>query len=187
MCAGATAYTPLRLHAGQGGLKLGVVGVGGLGHLALQYGRALGYEVTAISTSPGKCEEAMGFGAHAFIHSGDQEAMRRAAYSLDLLLITVHGLPDWEPLLDLLKKRGVALLAGFADLGFNPTDLVAHEIALTGSFLASRAGMEEMLAFSAAQGIHPLVEQMPMSQINLAVARLKANEVRYRIVLANQP
>ncbi len=187
MCAGITVYHPLRSYAAETPLRLGVVGVGGLGHLALQYAHALGYDVTAISSTEAKREQALAFGADHFIFSGRREDLRAANYSLDLLLCTAHDQVDWEPLLMTLKKRGRLLLVGFPDVKLNSTDLVAHELSITGSFVGNRGNMREMLAFSQDQRIRPMVELMPMSRVNEALLRVRENKARYRIVLVNEP
>jgi uncharacterized zinc-type alcohol dehydrogenase-like protein len=113
LCAGITVYSPLRKYAAQPSLKIGIIGVGGLGHLAIQFARALGYEVTAISSSPEKKEQALAFGADHFIVSEDQASLRQVEFGFDLLLCTAHGKIEWEPLLEILKKNGRLVLLGF--------------------------------------------------------------------------
>ncbi|NIN68806.1 MAG: alcohol dehydrogenase catalytic domain-containing protein [Anaerolineae bacterium] len=184
LCAGITVYSPLRLYAELPSREIGIIGVGGLGHLAIQLARALGYEVTAISSSPEKKEEALAFGADHFIVA-DQTSLREFEFGFDLLLCTAHGKFNWEPLLSTLKKNGKLVLLGFPDVAFNPTDVVAHQLSITGSFLGNRAGMREMLSFAQAHGVTPAVEVMPMSQVNEAIQRVKENKARYRIVLVN--
>ncbi len=184
MCAGITVYSPLRSYAAQKGKKIGVIGVGGLGHLALQFARALNYEVTAISSSPDKKEQALAFGADHFMVS-DKASMRQAMYSLDLLLCTAHGKINWEDLLNILKRKGNLILVGFPDVVFNSTDLVAHQLSITGSFLGNRITMREMLSFAQEHSIVPKVELMPMTKVNEAILKVKENKARYRIVLYN--
>jgi uncharacterized zinc-type alcohol dehydrogenase-like protein len=185
MCAGITVYSPLRSYAAQQGKKIGIIGVGGLGHLALQFARALNYEVTAISSSPDKKERALAFGADHFIVSDDLTSMQRAMFGFDLLLCTAHGKINWEVLLNTLKKNGSLILIGFPDLVFNSTDLVAHQLSITGSFLGNRVTMREMLSFVQQHSIVPKVELMPMTKINEAIRKVKENKARYRIVLYN--
>ena len=184
VCAGITVYSPLRLYAALPSRKIGIIGVGGLGHLAIQFARALGYEVTAISSSPEKKEQALAFGADHFIVS-DQTSLREVEFAFDLLLCTASGKINWEALLNTLKKNGKLALLGFPDVVLNSTDLVAHQLSITGSFLGNRAGMREMLSFAQVHGITPAVELMPMSQANEAIQRVKENKARYRIVLVN--
>jgi uncharacterized zinc-type alcohol dehydrogenase-like protein len=185
MCAGITVFSPLRLYAMRPAQKIGIIGVGGLGHLALQFARALDYEVTAISSSPEKKKQALAFGADHFIASDNQKSLRQVEFSFDLLLCTAHGKLKWEALLSTLKKNGRLVLIGFPDVEFNPTDLVAHQLSITGSFIGNRTTMQEMLAFAQEHGITPKVELMPMTEVNEAIRKLKEGKARYRIVLVN--
>lgn len=192
MCAGVTVYSPLRKYAEQSS-KIGIIGVGGLGHLAIQFASALGYNVTAISSSPEKKDEALAFGADHFILSTDPRERARMrqidgddpVHGFDLLLCTAIGKLDWETLMMALKKNGRLVLVGFPDVALNSTDLVAHQLSITGSFIGSRATMKEMLLFTHEHGIRPKVELMPMAQVNEAIKKVKENKARYRIVLVN--
>ena len=183
MCAGVSVYSPLRTYAAEPGRRVGISGVGGLGHLAIQFAHALGCEVTAFSASPAKEQEAVAFGADHFVTTGDRARMRPIDYAFDVVLCTAHGPVDWEELLMTLRKRGRLVLVGFPDVSMNSTDLVAHELSITGSFLGNGTMMREMLSFAQAQGIAPQVEQMAMAGVNDAIRRLKENRARYRIVL----
>jgi len=185
MCAGITVYSPLRSYAARPAQKIGIIGVGGLGHLALQFARALDYEVTAISSSSEKKEQALAFGADHFIVSDDQTILRQVVFGFDLLLCTAHGKINWEALLNTLKKNGRLVLLGFPDVALNSTNLVARQLSITGSFLGNRATMREMLSFAQAHGIVPKVELMPMTEVNGAIRKVKENKARYRIVLVN--
>jgi len=184
MCAGITVYSPLRRFAGPPSRKIGIIGVGGLGHLAIQFAKALGYEVTALSSSPEKKEQALAFGADHFVVS-DPTSLSKLEWAFDLLLCTASGKIEWVPLLITLKKDGKLILVGFPDVEFNSTDLVAHQLSIIASFLGNRARMREMLSFAQAHGITPAVELMPMSQVNEALERVRENKARYRIVLVN--
>jgi len=186
MCAGITVYSPLRSYAARPAQKIGIIGVGGLGHLALQFARALDYEVTAISSSPEKKEQALAFGADHFIVSDDQISLEQVMFGFDLLLCTASGGMNWEALLNTLKKNGRLVLLGFPDVALNSTNLVARQLSITGSFLGNRATMREMLEFAQEHGIKPKVELMPMTKVNEAIQRVKENKARYRIVLVNE-
>jgi len=186
MCAGITVYSPLRVHTVEPAQKVAIVGVGGLGHLAIQFAHALGYEVTAISSSAKKREQALAFGADHFIDSSDPASLGQVDYGFDLLVCTASGGMKWEALLMTLKKKGRLVLLGFPDVVLNSTDLVAHQISIIGSFLGNRATMREMLAFAQHKHITPEVELMPMSKVNEAFQRVKDNKARYRIVLVNE-
>lgn len=186
MCAGITVYSPLRSYDARSAQKIGIIGVGGLGHLALQFARALDYEVTAISSSSEKKEQALAFGADHFIVSDDQTSLRQVVFGFDLLLCTAHGKINWEALLNTLKKNGRLVLLGFPDVSLNSTNLVARQLSITGSFLGNRVTMREMLSFAQAHDIVPKVELMPMTEVNEAIQRVKENKARYRIVLFNE-
>lgn len=186
MCAGITVFVPLRDYMTSKSLRLGIIGVGGLGHLAIQFARALGYEVTAISSTPAKKEEALSLGADHFIIADDEDALGRHAYYFDLLLSTTHVCTDWPAMMEMLKKKGKLILAGFADMDFRPIDLIAHQLSIHTAFLGTPADMRSMLDFAQAHAIRPLLEQMPMRKINEAIQKLKANQVRYRMVLYNE-
>jgi len=186
MCAGVAVYSPLRSFAERASKKIGIVGVGGLGHLALQFAHALDYDVTAISSSPKKRDDAFAFGADHFLDVADRTEFQRHEYEFDMLLCTADGQIEWEPLLSILKKRGRLVLAGFPRLELNTTDLVAHELTITGSFLGNRATMREMLSFACEHGITPMIELMPMEQVNEAIRKVMENRARYRIVLVNE-
>jgi uncharacterized zinc-type alcohol dehydrogenase-like protein len=106
MCAGITVYSALRTVRAEPASKLGVVGIGGLGHLAIQFAHALGYEVTAISSTPEKRDEASSFGADDFLFSGDTASMQQAEFRFDMLLVTSNAGIDWVRIIDLLRKKG---------------------------------------------------------------------------------
>jgi uncharacterized zinc-type alcohol dehydrogenase-like protein len=160
-----------------------VIGIGGLGHLALQFANALGYEVTAISSSPAKRDQAARFGAAQFIDSNDRARLQEADYTFDLLICTANAGIPWEALFMTLKKRGTLLLLGFPDVAFNSTELVAHELVIMGSLVGSPAVMRQMLSFAQRHNITPEVECMPMQQVNEALLKIKENRARYRVVL----
>ena len=185
MCAGVTVYSPLRMFVAGPTQEVAVVGVGGLGHLAIQFAHALGWQVTAISSSLDKKGEALGYGADRFVDANDQAGIGELDYHFDLLMYTASGGVSWETLLMTLKKKGRLVLLGFPDVAFNSTDLVAHELSITGSFLGNRMTMREMLAFAQDHGIAPVIELMPRSRANEAVQRVRENKARYRIVLVN--
>ena len=185
MCAGFTVYSALHKYCNAPGVRLGVVGIGGLGHLALQFARAMGFEVTALSSSTHKLEEALALGARHFISTLDKVALSDAAYCFDLLYITAHGGIPWEWMVSLLKKRGKVVLSGFPDLNLDSVDLVAHELSIEGSFLGTQQDMRDMLVFTQEHRIEPMLEMLPMSQVNHAIEKLKQNKAHYRIVLVN--
>jgi len=184
MCAGISVYAPLKRYAGDGP-RVAIYGLGGLGHLAVQFAHALGYEVTAISSSEAKEAEARHFGADHFILTADRDRLRQSEFEVDLLLCTAHGGVDWQVMIDLLEKRGRLVLVGFPEMSIWSRDVVVHEVSITGSFTGNHATMNEMLSFAHTHGITPEIELLPMADVNDAIRRLKEGSVRYRIVLAN--
>ena len=186
MCAGVTVYSALRTYLTSPQFKVAILGVGGLGHLAIQFAHAFGCEVTAISSSPAKKEQALGFGADQFVDANDITNMRKVYYGYDLVICTANDGINWEVLLMTIKKRGRLVLVGFPDMKLNSTYLVAHDLSITGSLLGNPSTMRAMLSFAQEHGITPMVELMPMSQVNAALQKVKENKARYRIVLVNE-
>mmetsp|Transcript_15726 Transcript_15726/g.49479 ORF Transcript_15726/g.49479 Transcript_15726/m.49479 type:complete len:287 (-) Transcript_15726:117-977(-) len=188
MCAGITTYSPLKRNC-RAGMRVGIIGVGGLGHIALQFARAMGCEVVAISKSDSKKAEAAEFGATAFLCSENQDQMSAAKGSLDVILNTASGVAGMDGYLALLKSRGVMACVGLPEKdSANPTTLhmqsfVLQERSLQGSYLGPLADYAEMLSFAAAHGVKPKVELMKLAEVNEAVAKIKAGTARYRMVL----
>lgn len=189
LCAGIAVYAPLRSWPAEQGRKVGIVGVGGLGHLAIQFAHALGFEVTVISSSPNKEGQALAFGADHFVAAPDKARLKQMKFSFDMLLYTGHSSLDWIPLQRTLRNNGKLVMVGFSPdpVAFESVDLVVHQQSFTGSFLGSRTVMREMLEFAQERGIKPEVETMAMSQVNEAIRRVKEGKARYRIVLVNEP
>ncbi len=185
LCAGITVYHALFQHRTADVQRIGIIGIGGLGHLAIQFAHAMGYHITVFSSSESKRSEAMAFGADQFVCTSERGAFKGLSETFDLMFCTAHGNVRWEPVLGAMKKRGKVVMMGFADMAFNPTDLVVHELTIQGSFVGNRATMREMLAFAEKHDIRPVIEQMPMSRINEAIDRVRQSKVRYRIVLNN--
>jgi len=193
MCAGIAVFSPLRRYVRGSSDRVGIVGVGGLGHLAIQFAHALGFEVTALSSSPSKEAEARTFGADHFIHTSDHDEMDRAEFAFDLLLCTAPVGNDWAGLLMVLNKNGRVVLPAFSriDLGLATSrsatgpavDLVVHQLSITGSFLGNGRDMAGMLEFAQEHQIAPLIELMPLSRVNDAIDKVRHNTARYRVVL----
>lgn len=185
LCAGATVFTPLLDHKAQRGTKLGVVSVGGLGHLALQFGRALGCNVTAFSTSKSKAEEARGFGANRFIDITNADEMGSAANSLDLILTTAAADLPWDALIAALRPKGTLCVLGIPEHSLNVMGfpLVAGHKKVVGSNTGSRKSIEKMLAFAAKHRIVPTIERHPMTRVNEALQTVRDKSVRFRAVL----
>lgn len=194
MCAGVTVFAPLRRLAEQGVHKVGIVGIGGLGHLAIQFAHALGLDVSALSSSPDKVDEARAFGADEFVVTSDAAAMQRLEYAFDALLCTAPVGNAWESLLMAVKKNGTVVLPAFSpvELGLAAdgwsgalVDLVVHQLSITGSFLGNHQDITDMLDFAHQHEITPLTEIMPMSEADAAIKMVRQNTPRYRIVLTN--
>jgi uncharacterized zinc-type alcohol dehydrogenase-like protein len=185
MCGGITVFNPLLLAKVKPTARVGIVGIGGLGHMALQFARAWGCEVTAFSSSPDKETEAKGFGAHHFINSRDPEAIKKAANSLDFILSTVNVPLDWQAYIEALRPQGRLHLVGVVtqpiSVPFFP--LMAGQKSLSASPTGSPAAIATMLNFAARHHIQPTVETFRFSEINDALERLRQGKPRYRIVL----
>lgn len=184
LCGGITVYTPLSRHA-RPAHRVGVIGVGGLGHLALQFARAMGCEVTAFSTSPSKEAEAKRFGAHEFVVSTDEKAMKSRTNYFDLLLSTVTADLNWPQWVGLLRKFGRLQLVGASpgNVSVPVMQLVGGQKTISGTIIGGRSGIREMLAFAARHGVRAQSEVLPLDRVNDAIARVRANEARYRMVL----
>ncbi len=185
LCAGITVFAPLRRHGVGRGSRIGVLGVGGLGHLAIQFANALGAEVTALSSSPGKQTDALNMGADHFIDTSDSAKLKRAGRSLDFILSTVSADVEWVDFLAMLKPNGMLCLVGVPNrpVTIPAFSLIGGQKGIVGSAIGGRHAMREMLDFAAVHGIRPRIETMPLSQVNLAVSKVEANKARYRIVL----
>ncbi|RMF83840.1 MAG: hypothetical protein D6739_06740 [Nitrospirae bacterium] len=185
LCGGATVYTPLAAYGVRPDHRVGVVGIGGLGHLALRFARAWGCRVTAFSHTPAKRDEALELGAHRFVATGEAGALEAAAESCDFLLATACADLDWPRLLGVLRPRGVLCLVGVppGPVTVPAFPLIVGRRSVAGSVIAGRPHMEQMLRFAARHGITAQVEEHPLSEVNGALERLRAGEVRYRAVL----
>jgi len=183
-CGGLTVYSPLRQHA-RPQSRVGVIGIGGLGHLAIRFAHAFGCEVTAFSSTAAKEEEARAHGAHHFVSSVDDSDLKAQHESLDLIISTVNLPLDWKRYVNALRPDGVLSFVGaLAEPLTIPTGiLLARRRAVTGSPIGGRVAMREMLDFAARHGIGAQVETLPMNQVNIALDRLRRNDVRYRFVL----
>ncbi len=185
LCGGATVYAPLRRYGIDATSSVGVIGIGGLGHIALLMLRAFGAEITALSSSEGKRDEAMAMGAHHFISSKDARELHRNAGRFHLLLSTVHARLDWITLIKTLRPNGTLCLVGSPPgvMAIHAAALFQGQKSISASEIADRATIAEMLRFSARHRIAPVVERMPLAEVNAAVLRVRRNEARYRMVL----
>jgi uncharacterized zinc-type alcohol dehydrogenase-like protein len=187
LCGGVTVYAPLRRYRVDATRTIGVVGVGGLGHLAIAFLRAFGCEIVAFSSSADKRTEALRLGAHEFARSHDARDLRRYVNRFDLVLSTVPARLDWIGYVQTLKPGGVLCLVGAPPgiLQLPAGLLLTGQKSICGSDIGDRATLSEMLRLAERHRIVPLVETSAMSEVNREIERLRRNEVRYRAVLQN--
>jgi uncharacterized zinc-type alcohol dehydrogenase-like protein len=187
-CAGITVYTPLRHSRVGPRSRVGVIGIGGLGHLAVQFARAFGCEVTAFSTSPDKEPEAKQLGAHHFVPSTDTDRLKKAAGSIDFLLNTTQAELDWPLWTGLLRPLGEFCQVGgyTGDIKVPAMDLILGRKSVSGSCIGNRHTMREMLEFAAVHGISPETETTSLDRVNDAIERVRSNKARYRIVMTTE-
>ena len=185
MCGGITVFAPLRELGIRPTARVGVVGIGGLGHMALKFCKAWGCEVTAFTSSDSKVEEARAFGAHRVVSSRDREAIAGIAGSLDLIIDTVNVSLDWDALLGALAPGGRLHVVGavLEPIPVPAMALISAQKALSGSPTGSRGAIDAMLGFAARHAIAPQTEHFPMRRVNEALDNLRAGKARYRIVL----
>jgi alcohol/geraniol dehydrogenase (NADP+) len=186
-CGGITVFNPLLQFDVRPTHRVGVIGIGGLGHLALQFLNKWGCEVTAFTSSDAKREEAMQMGAHHVVNSRDAGQLKTLAGSLDFILSTVAVDLDWEAWFAMLAPRGRLHIVGAAPapIPVPAMTLIGDQRSLSGSPAGSPFVVRTMLDFCARHRIEPLVEYFPMSRVNEALAHLAAGKARYRIVLEN--
>ncbi len=185
LCAGITTYSPMR-RAGVGlGDRVGIIGLGGLGHVAVKLARAMGAKVSVFSTSPKKENDALRLGADELIILTDHEAFARNAGAFDFILDTVSGDHDVDPFLGLLRFEGIFCLVGMpvTQIPISPVLLARGRRIVTGSMIGGLPETEEMLAFCAQHGVVADIELIRMADINGALKRLEQGDVRYRFVI----
>jgi len=188
LCAGITTYSPLRHWKVGAGHRLAVVGLGGLGHMAVKLGAAFGADVTLVSSSPSKKSDATRLGAHAFLLSSAQGALQAAQGRFDFIINTVSAPHDLAAYVGLLRTNGVMILLGAPD---KPSVLPAFPLimgrrSVAGSVIGGIAETQEMLDFCARRGIVCDVETIPIQGINDAYLRMLRSDVRYRFVIDNK-
>ncbi|MBA3767371.1 MAG: NAD(P)-dependent alcohol dehydrogenase [Acidobacteria bacterium] len=185
LCAGITTYSPLRQFNVREGQKVGVVGLGGLGHMAVKLARSMGAEVTVFSTSPSKEEDARRLGAHNFVVTKDPTNLEPLAGKLDFILDAVSASHDPNLYLNVLRRDGVMVLVGAPEkpLEVSAFALIMGRRKLAGSLIGGIRETQEMLDFCAEHGITSDVEVIPIQQINEAYERTVRGDVRYRFVI----
>ncbi|GMH23624.1 hypothetical protein Nepgr_025467 [Nepenthes gracilis] len=187
LCAGLTVYSPLK-HFGlsRSGLRGGILGLGGVGHMGVQIAKAMGHHVTVISSSDKKREEALAhLGADGYLVSSDASRMNELAGSLDYILDTVPAFHPLEPSLGLLKLNGRLIVLGVVNtpLQFMSPVLMSGRKSITGSSIGSIKEVEELMLFYKEKGLTSQIETIKMEYVNEAFRRLEKNDVRYRFVI----
>jgi alcohol/geraniol dehydrogenase (NADP+) len=185
LCGGITVFSPFLNFGIKPTHRVGVVGIGGLGHMALKFARAWGCEVTAFTSSESKRDEALQLGAHRVVSSVDAKAMRAVAGRLDMVLVTVNVMLNWKALMTTLAPNGRLHLVGILPqpMEVEAFPLIGGQRSVSGSPTGSRQDIDTMLEFAARHGIEPQTEHFPMSRINDALDHLRAGKARYRVVL----
>jgi uncharacterized zinc-type alcohol dehydrogenase-like protein len=187
MCGGITVYSPLRNHGVRPSSRVGIIGIGGLGHLGIQFAKAFGAEVTAFSTSKEKEAEARKLGADNFVNTRDAGALKKIGGSFDLLLSTVSADQDWQAYVAALRPKGMLCIVGASPspIQVQAFSLIGGQKAVSGSPTGSPRDLHEMLDVAARHGVKAVTERFAMAKANDAVAKVKKSQVRYRAVLAN--
>jgi uncharacterized zinc-type alcohol dehydrogenase-like protein len=185
LCAGITTYSPLRRYEVGPGRKVGVVGLGGLGHMAVKLARAFGTHVVVFTTSPGKTADALRLGAHEVVLSKDADAMAKHLNSFHFILDTVAAKHDINAYLTLLRRDGVLTQVGVPaePLDVQVFNLITNRRSFTGSLISGIAETQEMLDFCGRHNITSDIELIPIQKINEAYERLVKNDVKYRFVI----
>ena len=185
LCAGITTYSPLRTWGVKAGRKVGVVGLGGLGHMGVKFANAFGARVVVFTTSAGKAEDAIRLGAHDVVVSKNPGEMQKHAGSFDFILDTVSATHDVNALLGLLKRDGTLTMVGApeAPVPLGVFNLLFGRRRLAGSIIGGIRQTQEMLDFCAERGITSDVEVIPVQKINEAYERMLKGDVKYRFVI----
>ena len=185
-CGGITVFNPIVQNHVQPTDRVAVIGIGGLGHLALQFLDHWGCEVTAISTSPDKEQEARDLGADHFVNAKEDGAIQKLEGSFDLILNTTNAGLDWDAYVAALSPRGTLHTVGVVSNAFGVEQvfpMIAGQKSLSATPLGSPATVQDMLLFCARHGINAMTEHVPMSDINDAFEKLRNGSPRYRLVL----
>ena len=185
LCAGVTVYSPMRLAGIHPASRVGILGIGGVGHLALQFARAFGAEVTAFSSSAGKEEDALRFGAHRFVGTRESKSLKALAGHFDLLLSTVYVDGDWSAYVQALRPHGSLVFVGAppGPASYSISPLISGIKSISGCNIGSPRMIAEMLDVAARHGIRAATESFALREATTAVERARKGAVRYRAVL----
>jgi uncharacterized zinc-type alcohol dehydrogenase-like protein len=185
LCAGITMYSSLRYCNVGKDTKVGIVGLGGLGHIGVKLANAMGAHVTMITTSPSKENDAKHLGAHETLLSTDEDSMNKHGNSFDVIIDTIPKQHDVNPYIQLLKRDGKMVIVGAFEVNVpvNFASLIFRRRAIIGSLMGGIKETQEMLDFCGKHRINPLVEIIKASEINEAYERMLKNDVKYRFVI----
>ncbi|MBC7537485.1 MAG: NAD(P)-dependent alcohol dehydrogenase [Bacteriovorax sp.] len=185
LCAGVTTYSPLKHWGVKPGMRVGIVGMGGLGHMAVKIAKAMGADVTVITTSSDKKEDAMKFGASKVVLSTSKKEMAEVEKSLDLILNTIPERHEIEPYLNLLHHDGAMVIVGvlMTQPEWNPQQIIMYRRTLAGSLIGGIAETKEVLDFCVQHQIFPEIEMIEAHEINDAFKNIESKKARYRYVI----
>ena len=185
LCAGVTTFSPPKNWGVKAGDRVGVVGLGGLGHMAVKLAVAMGAEVTVFTTDKDKVEPAKALGARAAVVEGDKQAYKDLELTFDLILSTIPEKHKVDPFIKLLKRKATYCAVGALDQipGYNNQELIMHRRTLAGSIIGSIKETQEVLDFCAEHGVAPDVQVIPIQQVNDAYKKVKEEDVRFRYVI----
>lgn len=185
LCAGITTYSPMRHWKVKAGQKVGVIGLGGLGHMGVQFAHAFGAKVVVFTTSKNKVEDALALGANEVVLSTDAAQMQKHVNSFDFILNTVSAPIDLNPYLNLVKRDGVFVVVGVAPepCTIAQANLIFQRRSMAGSLIGGLPETQEMLDFCGKHNITAQVEVIPMQKINEAFERTMKSDVKYRFVI----
>jgi alcohol/geraniol dehydrogenase (NADP+) len=184
LCGGITVFAPLAMYAKPTD-RVGIIGIGGLGHMAVKFAAAYGCDVTAFTSSKNKFDEAKGFGANHVVSSRDSAAIKKLGGRFDLLINTVNATLDWDAMIGALAPNGRLHTVGAVPepIPVAAFSLILQQRSVSGSPVGSPVAIETMLDFASRHNVLPQTEHFPMSKINEAFAHLESGKARYRIVL----
>lgn len=185
LCAGITTYSPLKFFKAGPNKKVGVIGLGGLGHMALKFSKAMGCDTTLFTHSPSKQEAGLALGANQVVLTHDESNFADVAGSFDLIINTVSADIDYAPYINCLKREGTLVLLGVPEqpISLHPSALIFQRKMIAGSLIGGIKETQEMLDFCSEHGITSDIEMININQINEAYERMLDSDVKYRFVI----
>ncbi len=185
LCGGITVFKPLLMHHITATSRVGVIGIGGLGHIAIKLLHAMGCEVTAFSSNPAKEQEVLAMGADKVVNSRDPQALKALAGQFDLIINTVNVSLDWQPYFEALTYGGNFHTVGavLTPLSVPAFTLIAGDRSVSGSATGTPYELRKLMRFAARSKVAPTTELFPMSKINDAIQHVRDGKARYRVVL----